>query len=104
MLPLELFRSSTFSGANLLTFLLYGALGGSLFFLPLDLIQVHHYSTTAAGAALLPFVGDRKGVLGLCDREGEVDDGGARNSAPCIRNLAPDSGQSGPRTTANNRG
>ncbi|HYT98199.1 MAG TPA: DHA2 family efflux MFS transporter permease subunit [Casimicrobiaceae bacterium] len=56
MLPLELFRSSTFSGANLLTFLLYGALGGSLFFLPLDLIQVHHYSTTAAGAALLPFV------------------------------------------------
>jgi EmrB/QacA subfamily drug resistance transporter len=56
MLPLELFRSSTFSGANLLTFLLYGALGGSLFFLPLDLIQVHHYSTTAAGAALLPFI------------------------------------------------
>jgi EmrB/QacA subfamily drug resistance transporter len=56
MLPLDLFRSSTFSGANLLTFLLYGAIGGSLFFLPLDLIQVHHYSTTAAGAALLPFV------------------------------------------------
>ena len=40
----------------MLTVLLYGALGGSLFFLPLDLIQVHHYSTTAAGAALLPFV------------------------------------------------
>jgi len=56
MLPLELFRSSTFTGANVLTFLLYGALGGSLFFLPLDLIQVHHYSTTAAGAALLPFI------------------------------------------------
>jgi len=56
MLPLTLFRSSTFTGANVLTFLLYGALGGSLFFLPLDLIQVHRYSTTAAGAALLPFI------------------------------------------------
>ena len=51
MLPLELFRSRTFSGANLLTFLLYGALGGILFFLPLNLIQVQHYSATAAGAA-----------------------------------------------------
>jgi len=56
MLPLALFRSGTFTGANLLTFLLYGALGGSLFFLPLALIQVHRYSTTAAGAALLPFI------------------------------------------------
>ncbi len=56
MLPLSLFRSSTFSGANLLTFFLYAALGGSLFFLPLNLIQVHHYSATAAGAALLPFI------------------------------------------------
>src|SRR6202035_3438712 len=43
-------------GANLLTFLLYGALGGTLFFLPLNLIQVQHYSATAAGAAFLPFV------------------------------------------------
>src|SRR5206468_12890695 len=56
MLPLSLFRSRMFAGANLLTFLLYGALGGSLFFLPLNLIQVQHYSATAAGAALLPFV------------------------------------------------
>src|SRR4029434_5650600 len=56
MLPLALFRSRTFAGANLLTFLLYGALGGSLFFLPLNLIQVQHYSATAAGAAFLPFV------------------------------------------------
>ena len=56
MLPLTLFRSRTFTGANLLTFLLYGALGGTLFFLPLNLIQVHHYSATAAGAALLPFI------------------------------------------------
>ena len=56
MLPLALFRSRTFTGANLLTFLLYGALGGTLFFLPLNLIQVQHYSATAAGAVFLPFV------------------------------------------------
>ena len=56
MLPLTLFRSRTFAGANLLTFLLYGALGGTLSFLPLNLIQVQHYSATAAGAALLPFI------------------------------------------------
>jgi len=56
MLPLTLFRSSNFSGANLLTFLLYGAFGGSLFFLPMNLVQVQGYSATAAGAAFLPFV------------------------------------------------
>src|SRR6184192_3021473 len=56
MLPLVLFRSGTFTGANLLTFLLYGALGGTLFFLPLNLIQIQHYSATAAGAVLLPFI------------------------------------------------
>ena len=56
MLPLRLFRSTEFAGANVLTLLLYAALGGSLFFLPLNLIQVHGYSTVAAGAALLPFV------------------------------------------------
>src|SRR5947208_13353756 len=56
MLPLALFRSRDFTGANLLTLLLYSALGGTLFFLPLHLIQVQRYSATAAGAALLPFV------------------------------------------------
>jgi len=56
MLPLHLFRSRDFAGANLLTLLLYAALAGSLFFLPLNLIQVQGYSTAAAGAALLPFV------------------------------------------------
>ena len=56
MLPLALFRSRTFTGANLLTLLLYGALGGTFFFLPLNLIQVQHYSATAAGAALFPFI------------------------------------------------
>lgn len=56
MLPLKLFRSRNFSGANLLTLFLYTALSGSLFFLPLNLIQVQGYTATAAGAALLPFV------------------------------------------------
>jgi MFS family permease len=56
MLPLTLFRSRTFAGTNLLTFLLYAALGGTLFFLPLNLIQVQGYSPTSAGAVLLPFI------------------------------------------------
>ncbi len=56
MLPLRLFRSSNFSGANLLTLFLYAALGGVLFFFPLNLIQVQGYSPTEAGAALLPFI------------------------------------------------
>jgi len=56
MMPTRLFRSRNFSGANLLTFFLYGALGGSLFFVPLNLIQIQGYSTTAAGAALLPLI------------------------------------------------
>jgi EmrB/QacA subfamily drug resistance transporter len=56
MLPLGLFRSRNFSGANLLTLFLYAALGGSLFFIPLNLIQVQGYSAMAAGAALLPFI------------------------------------------------
>ncbi len=56
MLPLILFRSHNFTGANLLTFFLYSALGGTLFFLPLNLIQVQGYTATAAGAALLPFI------------------------------------------------
>jgi EmrB/QacA subfamily drug resistance transporter len=57
MLPLELFRSRDFTGANLLTLLLYAALNGVLFFFPINLIQVQGYTATAAGAALLPFVG-----------------------------------------------
>lgn len=56
MLPLPLFRDRSFTGANLLTLMLYAALGGTLFFLPLNLIQVQGYSATEAGAALLPFI------------------------------------------------
>ncbi len=56
LLPLSLFRSTNFTGANILTLFLYTALSGALFFLPLNLIQVQGYSATAAGAATLPFV------------------------------------------------
>lgn len=56
MVPLELFRSKTFSGANLLTLFLYAAIGIFFFLLPLDLIQVQGYSPTAAGAAGLPLI------------------------------------------------
>ena len=56
IMPLYLFRSRDFTGANLLTLLLYAALAGSFFFLPLNLIQVQGYSAAAAGGALVPFV------------------------------------------------
>ena len=56
MMPLTLFRSRNFSGANLLTLLLYMGLGGALYFFPFVLIQVHGYSATAAGSAFLPFI------------------------------------------------
>jgi EmrB/QacA subfamily drug resistance transporter len=55
MLPLSVFRSRTFSVINILTLLLYAALGGALFFLPFALIQVRGYPATFAGAAFLPF-------------------------------------------------
>ncbi|MFL5501378.1 MAG: MFS transporter, partial [Gemmatimonadaceae bacterium] len=55
MMPLHLFESRAFSLTNLLTLLLYGALGIVFFLVPLLLIQVKHYSATAAGAAFLPF-------------------------------------------------
>jgi EmrB/QacA subfamily drug resistance transporter len=56
MLPLGLFRTRAFFVANLLTLFLYAALGGVLFLLPLNLIQVQRYSATQAGAALLPLI------------------------------------------------
>jgi EmrB/QacA subfamily drug resistance transporter len=55
MMPLSLFSSRPFTLANILTLLLYAALAVMLFLLPLLLIQVHRFSATAAGAALLPF-------------------------------------------------
>jgi EmrB/QacA subfamily drug resistance transporter len=56
MVPLQLFRSRTFSGANLLTLLLYSALGVFFFVFPMNLIQVRKYSATATGAAMLPMI------------------------------------------------
>jgi EmrB/QacA subfamily drug resistance transporter len=55
MMPLHLFKSQQFSGANAVTLLLYFALGGALFFVPFNLIGVQGYSAMAAGAAFLPF-------------------------------------------------
>lgn len=55
MLPLELFRSRSFTGANLMTLLLYFALNGVFYFLPFNLVQVQGWSVVAAGAAFLPF-------------------------------------------------
>ncbi len=76
MMPLGLFRSKTFSGANLMTLFLYFALNGVLFFLPFNLIQVQGYSATAAGAAFLPFTV----LMGFLSRwaGGLVDRYGAR--------------------------
>ncbi len=54
MLPLNLFRSKQFTGANAVTFVVYGALGGALFLLPVVLQDVAHYSPLQAGLALLP--------------------------------------------------
>jgi EmrB/QacA subfamily drug resistance transporter len=74
MVPLALFRSRRFVGANLLTLLLYMALGGALFFLPFALIRIQGWSAAAAGAALLPFsiiMGTLSGAAGLlADRIG----------------------------------
>jgi EmrB/QacA subfamily drug resistance transporter len=56
MVPLNLFDSKAFSGANLLTLLLYAAIGIFFFVLPLNLIQIQHYAATAAGASVLPLI------------------------------------------------
>jgi EmrB/QacA subfamily drug resistance transporter len=54
MMPLDVFRSRDFTGANLVTLLLYFGLGGLFVFLPFTLIRAHGYTATEAGAALLP--------------------------------------------------
>ena len=56
MMPLALFGSRAFSGANLLTLFLYAALAGGLFFVPMNLMQVHGFTATQAGAAMIPSV------------------------------------------------
>ncbi|HEV2239824.1 MAG TPA: DHA2 family efflux MFS transporter permease subunit [Streptosporangiaceae bacterium] len=54
MLSLSLFRSSQFTSTNVVTFIIYGAIGGALFLLPIQLQQVSGYSALQAGIALLP--------------------------------------------------
>ncbi|HEY0685006.1 MAG TPA: MFS transporter [Steroidobacter sp.] len=76
MMPLELFRSRNFSGANAITLLLYFSLGGALFFVPFNLIRVQGYSAALAGAAFLPF----SLIMGVLSRwsGGLIDRYGAR--------------------------
>src|SRR6516164_4703736 len=54
MLPLDVFASRQFTAVNVVTFLIYGALGGVLFLLVLTLQVVAGYSPLAAGVSLLP--------------------------------------------------
>ncbi|MEM1261989.1 MAG: MFS transporter [Pseudomonadota bacterium] len=54
MMPLTLFKSRIFRGANLVTLLLYFSIGGAFYFIPFNLIQVQGYSALQAGAAFLP--------------------------------------------------
>jgi EmrB/QacA subfamily drug resistance transporter len=56
MVPLKLFKSASFSGANQLTLYLYAALGIFFFLFPLNLIQIQKYSATATGAAAVPMI------------------------------------------------
>jgi EmrB/QacA subfamily drug resistance transporter len=70
MLRLSIFRSMTFSAANLMTFLVYGALGAAMFFLVLQLQTVSGYGALRAGIATLPltvimfFLAAKGGELG----------------------------------------
>jgi len=54
MLPLDIFRSRQFTSANLVTFVVYGALGGALFLLPIELQRASGFSPLEAGTALVP--------------------------------------------------
>ncbi|GAC1387665.1 MAG: MFS transporter [Vulcanimicrobiaceae bacterium] len=56
IMPLALFAGRTFTGVNLLTLLLYGALSGLFYFLPFVLIQVKHYAATTVGLAMMPLL------------------------------------------------
>ncbi len=56
VLPFHLFADRAFTGINVMTFLLYGALGGLFYFLPFLMIQVNGYSATFTGLAMLPFL------------------------------------------------
>ncbi|QHS56914.1 MFS transporter [Mucilaginibacter sp. 14171R-50] len=55
MMPLQLFKNSTFSGANLLTLFLYAGLSTGMLFLSLNMVQVQRYSQLQSGLTFLPF-------------------------------------------------
>ena len=77
MMPLGVFRSRSFSGANAITLLLYFALSGAMFFLPFNLIRLQGYSAAQAGASFLPFTliigGLSRWSGGLIERYGARD-------------------------------
>jgi EmrB/QacA subfamily drug resistance transporter len=75
MMPLAIFRSRTFSAANLLTLLLYFALAGTFFLLPFILVQAYGYSATLTGAVFLPFALVMATLSGWAG--GLIDDWGA---------------------------
>jgi len=54
MLPPGLFASQQFVATNIVTFLVYAALAGALFLLPVALQQVSGYSALESGLAFLP--------------------------------------------------
>lgn len=56
LLPLSIFSSTTFSGINIATLLLYGALGANFYEMPLVMIQGHGYSATQAAISTLPMI------------------------------------------------
>ena len=64
LMPLILLAAPTFMGLTLLTFFLYGSLGGLLVLLPYLLIRMAHWSAVAAGASLLPI----PVIIGTCSR------------------------------------
>jgi len=54
LVPLDIFSSRLFSAANAMTFVVYAALAGALFLLPIQLQQVTGYTPLEAGASLIP--------------------------------------------------
>lgn len=64
MVPLHLFKSVQFSAGNVYTLAMYAAIGGVMFFVPFDLINVRGYSPAAVGAAMLPLIT----IMTLCSR------------------------------------
>jgi EmrB/QacA subfamily drug resistance transporter len=69
LVPLSIFRSQQFSATNAVTFIVYAALGGVLFLLPIVLQTVSGYSPLVAGTSLLPITAI---MLALSARSGAL--------------------------------